>query len=394
MTVRGESMLRRYRPDDERYIKRFRDVFPDISELVRLFVERVHFAEKASVFGAWCAWQPEAAERVKLYGTDLFYERFVRSLEFAEDVLDLVVARYSGWHDEEIESVDEIGSCHDPLQLLSMLSHGFMGYRPDELTRFEIARKLTLATQLMLVAAADPYEWATQDLTVFNILATQRLYQLGVRQRVDVQFTLEPKKHRVDLRALLTVSLSDGAALPKMTGSERMKRYVCRAVKDGDTTFFLYTRSRLKKRISSIIRMERRGRLTDRRGSAQVVVAVQERGVLRPAIRDDVLRVVEIIRERLWQDPLWPEDDMSEPNGDSSSEYWDRKIVGRLHCQHGFHIATPVEQQVTSLVDRLNVENALDGLSHDNYKGEIIRRHILPQWFPQEHYGIDWAAEK
>ena len=145
--------------------------------------------------------------------------------------------------------------------------------------------------------------------------------------------------------------------------------------------------------MSGVIKLERGGKLSDRRGLKHIVIAVDRRGILRPATRTDVERVAAIARERLWLHPLREEVDVSGPNRYSSPDYWATKIVGRLESNHGFSVAAPVEHQLTSVVHDLNAEFANDDLGHQGYRQKVVRDFILKQWFPFEAYGINWSRE-
>jgi hypothetical protein len=153
------------------------------------------------------------------------------------------------------------------------------------------------------------------------------------------------------------------------------------------------TDSRPKPRISGVIKIERGGRLTDRRALKHIVVAVMERGMLRPAVRTDVERVVEIARAKLWNSPLREEPDVSGTNVYSHPDYWALKIVGRFETVHDERlIAASVEHQLTNIENDINAEFANDALGHRGYRQKVVREFILPRWFPFSTYGIDWLG--
>ncbi len=386
-----------FRPDRELYIQRFSQIFPGIPELVALF-DRNHFESKPRVFTAWTNWQVSGAgERMRPLGAYAFYERFVRALDDTQAGLERVVADFSD-HPKEVEPIDEIGSCNDPFRLIAMYEGRRFGlnYEATELGLFEIARKLTIGTQLLCISAADPYERVTGDLTDVNLLVSERLYERNVRHVVAYYNLLGPGGHsRLDLNRGVRVTCEEDVALsPNSYGefAERL-RFRCRLVQSGAITYYVYTSSRPKERISGIFRLERGGTLTDRRGLTHVVVAVERDGRIRAADRDDAEAFAQVARARLWQDPLVEEVDPSPVNVASHRDFWATKIVGRLYSGVGYPVAAPVEHQITSIGDRLNMENATDGLGHRHYKRRVIREHILPLWFPEDRYGIRWIAE-
>ena len=385
-----------FRPDHEPYMQRFAQVYPGIPDLVDLF-DRPHFEPKPQVFTAWTTWQASGAgERMRPLGAHAFYERFVRALDDTQAGLERVVADFSDYP-KEVEPIDEIGSCNDPFRLISMFSGGRFGldYEATELGRFEIARKLAIASQLLCISAADPYERVTGDLTDVNLLVNSRLYEQNVRHVIVHYILLGATGHnRLDDRQPIQVTFEDDLVRPRDDNrGVRQLRFRCRLVKNGDTTYYVYTSSRPKERISGIFRLERGGTLTDRRGLTHVVVAVERNGQVQAADRSAAEAFADIARERLWREPLQEESDMSPPNVTSHRDFWATKIVGRLFSRSGYPMAAPVEHQITSIGDRLNMENASDGLGHKQYKRRVIRQHILPLWFPLERYNIDWAVE-
>lgn len=385
-----------FRPDEAPYIRRFAELYERIPAFIDLFA-RPHRERKHRVFSSWVRWQDDGAGEIAMdYGTQFFYERFVRALEDAQQGIEMVVHEYASAHKDHIEPIDEIGSCNDPAQLLSMYDgvRFDSDYQADDVGRFEIMRKLTIATQIMCIACADPYERVTNDLTTTNLLVAKRFFAHGKPELALGYVLNEAANRRLHMDYDLQLSRDRSARFVWPAGQiGDQRRYVCRVIRDGDTVYLVKTDSRPKPRISGVIKLERGGKLSDRRGLKHIVIAVDQGGVLRPATRADVEKVATLARERLWLNPLREEADASGPNPYSSRDYWAAKIVGRLETNQGFPVAAPVEHQLTSVADDLNAEFATDRLGHKGYRQHVVREFILKQWFPVWAYAINWSRE-
>lgn len=386
-----------FRPDREPYIQRFDHYLPGIPAFIDLFADRSHFDVRPRVFAAWTAWQASGAgERMQMHGAAAFYEKFVLALEDAQEGLERVAVDFSG-HPKEIEPIDEIGSCNDPYRLICMYDgeRFDLPYEATELGRFEICRKLAIASQLLCISAADPYQGVTNNLTDVNLLANERLYEKN-RQVVNVHYVLHGAEghFRLNDQYPICVNFEDDVSAWCADTPQRL-RIACRQVRDGQLTYYVYTSSRPKSRISGVFRLERGGTLTDRRGIMHVVVAVQRGKTLRAATRADVEAYAQVARRRLWRPPLREEPDTSPPNAVSHRDYWATKIIGFFAARlDGVPTDAPVEHQITAIGDRLNAEHATDSLGHRNYKREAIWQFVLPRWFPVARYGIPWGDKR
>ncbi len=375
------------------YIRTFNEVYPTIPKLLELFRKQRYVERRDRAFIAWKNWQSDGAgDRLARLGVAGFYERFMRNLEDAQAGIEWVVADHSG-HPKEIEPIDEIGSCNDPWHLMDMYEDASL------FAQFEIERKLTIATQIMCIAAADPYEDVTAQLTQINIRAGKELFETGQGAALFVHFALDSGRHsRVHSDFPVRVAHAR-LEIPAFDQPVRVIKYVCRAVVDSSIKYYIYTNSRPKDRLSGVIKLERGGSLTDRRGLKHVIVGVEENGILRPPDWSDVLRFVIIAKRRLWRPPLHERTDSGPPNPKSHPDYRVEKIVGEVHdLRHDderrpYIVAAPVEHQIMALVDHLNAEHATDELGHKGYRHRVIRDCILERWFAYEWYGIDWKAE-
>ncbi|MEK7183216.1 MAG: hypothetical protein AAB776_01135 [Patescibacteria group bacterium] len=386
-----------HRPDEAPFIRRFVELYPRIPALIDLFEARRDYKRKHRVFSSWVAWQDDGAGEIAMdYGTNLFYERFVRALEDAQQGIELVVKTHASEYEDQIEPIDEIGSCNDPDQLIRMYDGARLKseYQADSLGRFEIARKLAIASQIMCIACADPYERVTNDLTETNMLASSRLFTRS-KEQLAVGYVLDKDRYnRLHPDHPIRVSRDQTARFVWPEGVPgRQRVFGCRTIVDGDIVYEVQTDSRPKPRISGVFKLERGGKLTDRRGLKHIVIAVEENGVLRSAKQADAELVTELARERLWYSPLREEADVSGRNPYSSKDYWATKIVGRLESTEGRRTAAPVEYQVTSVDHDLNAKFATDDLGHGRYRQKVIRDFVLSQWFPFETFGIDWNRE-
>lgn len=394
-------MQRAMHPERAPYIRRFPELFPGIPTLINHYEVhyRQHKEKKHSVLLAWHGWQNDGAgDEMIRFGALFFYERYMRAIEDAQQGIEMVIRDHANKFKDQIEPIDEIGSCNDPAQLFNMYGGERFGsdYRADETGRFEIARKLTIANQIMCVAAADPYERVTGDLSNINIMAGKCLFT-AAKPQVMLGFVIDTrpgKNNRLHPDHELQLSLDTEAVFRwphDVVGDQRV--YGCRLIADGDRLYYVQTDSRPKPRISGVIKLERGGMLTDRRGLKHIVVAVQEKGLLRVATREDVAHVADIARARLWRSPLIEEEDTSGVNAYSNPEYWALKIIGRYDSVHEqVPVAARVEHQLTVVNTDLNADFATDDLGHKGYRQKVVRQFILPNWFPVTTYGIDWST--
>lgn len=347
-----------------------------------------------ALYLAWCDahGSNDAVLRLRLIGAEEFRKRFCRALEDAQTGLQDVLNKYVPTYREQIDPVDEIGSCNDPSLLFAIAGGGLDGadHRLDRASQIEARRKLAIAAQFLEIGAIDPFELVSADLTEVNLLARRKLFRPldRVTLRVTVRLIADAETY-IHPDAPITVCENEH---PRTLIGERMCEipFSCRVAEDGDTTYFVQTHSRPKTRISAVIKLEAGRVLSDRRALRHVLVAVSEHGRMRAAEASDMADFIELARKRLWTDELAEEQVDDAPNPFRSARYEDMKIVGRYVNAKRPHFLPRVEHQVTHVRAHLDGERSPGSMSHHAYKEKIVWGVVLPRWWRREWYGIDW----
>ncbi|MEK7132289.1 MAG: hypothetical protein AAB833_02105 [Patescibacteria group bacterium] len=370
----------------------FAQMWKHQQKLVSAFKFEVRSSAQARVFHAWLRTQPAAVTLCE-DSIQHFYHRFSRALEDAQTAtngLESAVQTVPE-HASVIEPINEYSTCNDPVRLLKILTRE-AGIHPSTLANFEIRRKLTIAMQILYLAASDSFADISNDVTDINFFAKAALFSDdGVR--LTVRFHLEESSKRIRETPLIS---RDPQEVYNWAGDRfgSQQHFSCRLVTgDCGSQFFIYCASRPKARMSAVIKLERRRKLLDQRGLQFVVVAVvPPGGDLRIATRADAKQFSALSARRLWQGNLrLNRKGRVGKNRSSHPEYEDQRLRGVwLRVKGEYLIEAPVEQQTLALVDYLNSKHAPDTLGHVQYRQKFIRENILPLWFPLEHYGIQW----
>lgn len=262
----------------------------------------------------------------------------------------------------------------------------------------ESLHELTLASKMVRLEAVDPWSSVTDDMGWINELSAARLWYdrkviLTVNYCVRSQGEYQGYVH-TDVPIIFGNHVTQVPA----DGSQRSLRMKCRVVVDGETTYLVMTRSRPKDVETTILKEEevdprdpnggcRAAR--DRRGIMHVLVAVGVRGVWRVATHADLDGFTELVKVRLWHEPLRLEDHDQWPNPETSPDFVRRKLLGRLyrksHRDGSLPVAVSVEHQIILVTTFLSSLEARTNLKHDIYRGQRIRRVLMPELFG-EHF--------
>ena len=395
----GDFMRKPFLPDQSSFFRPFDEEWDLVPTIGRQAKRIAAPSFMDALFLAWCQARDndDAAVRVLTGGVVEFRQRFGRALEDTQTGIQSLLDKYLVDYRDRIDPVDEIGSCNDAELLFKFLDGGIDGgdHRLDRASRVEARRKLAIASQFLAIGAVDPFELVTSDLTEINLLARRKLFEARDRVFLGVNFVIanDERHHHVAEELGIVVGDQLHENLPPGFAAKRAV-FSCRVAKDNGRTYYVQTHSRPKSRVSAVIKLERGGRLNDRRALRHVLVAVEEKGIVRAAIAEDIPAFVELARRKLWTDELVETSDASGPNRFRDPNYRDMKIVGRYHQSGRSSFLPPVEHQVTYLTTHLNGEFATDHFSHFRYKEKIVWDVVLGKWWPSDWYGIDWDRER
>ena len=394
----GEILSQPFQPDESLFFRSFEEEW-DLVPIIGRQAKRISAPTSIdALFLAWCQVRgnDDAAVRVLIGGVSEFRQRFGRALEDTQTGIQSVLDKYLVDYRDRIDPVDEIGSCNDPELLFRFMDDGIDGgdHRLDRASRMEARRKLAIASQFVAIGAVDPFELVTSDLTWINLLARRKLFEPEDRVMRRVSFVLNPAaaNHVVEDLNILVGSATHQSIPEGCVAREAV--FSCRVAKDNGRTYYVQTHSRPKSRVSAVIKLERGGKLNDRRALRHVLVAIEEGGVTRAATVDDISSFVELARRKLWVDELIETPDTGGPNRFRDPNYRDKKIVGRYRQPGRSDFLPSVEHQVTYLTTHLNGEFATDHFSHFRYKQKIVWDVVLAKWWASDRYGIDWDRER
>ena len=346
-------------------------------------------------------------------GATELYRQLSECLYTAKITIVDVKSIYLFPFERSLESHDGIRDNLDPIGLLSTAGKnpGDDASSRKKRLYFEARRQLGMALQLFAIEEADHKREVGNDLTQIDRLSQERLFlsetsrDLWVLGLQDMQrehkisnlFFFESKYHAEQFQKK---TFFPDHVLPLI------ETLLCRVATIGQKTYIVYTHARAKEPFASLLKLERGGTLSDRRGIVYVIVGVEENGNLRLATREDAKQFHAHTRTILWELPLIRGRDMGKRNPDRDKDYWDCKLVGTYNREHpGFIVAGPVEQLVTTVEDYLNSKFARSMTNHDLYRGKQVDRFLCELWFPytgdcyktvknfqSPHYGVDWGS--
>jgi hypothetical protein len=347
-------------------------------------------------------------------GANEFNRRMTEYLRQAQNMLESVIGRYLRPFAGRLDPHNSVANCLDPIAMLMMatedLPSGASALQRQR--RLEAMRQLAISLQLFAIETVDDESWVADDLSVIDQLSWDRLFLPNESKYLWAVVELETSPEKVGFPKsveIFTRAKDKLRRLQELTrGGIPFKEELlsCRIANVKDARYYIYAVNRRKRLLSTLLKLERGRRSTDRRGWKYVVVAVQkEQGPLVLANVEDAQRFSAHTKATLWQLPLVEEFDESPFNPESDPRYKDEKIVGRFHRpDNGRVIAGSAEQITTTIMRHVDTLFARDGVNHYLYRARQIHRYLAPLWFPQRRdlfegvdgltlpgYGVDWG---
>jgi|GEM_PF-5807496 len=262
-----------------------------------------------------------------------------------------------------------------------------------ELIPEESLRELTLASKICRLEAVDPWEYVTLDMAKINEISTERVWS-GRKIMLTVNYAVRRLgKYRGYVHPSVPLTFGEDRASVPDDAIGKTIRMKCRVVKDGQKTYLVLTKSRPKEIEATILKEEepdpsaptQRRAARDRRGIMNVVVGVGVNGVWRAATPEDSEKFSDLVRLRLWREPLVLSEHTQWQNPERSSDYRRVKLLGRLRRDSfaggPLLVATSVEHQIIDVGTLLSSLGAKTTLNHDIYRAARIRRVLVPKLF-------------
>jgi hypothetical protein len=405
-------------PDDALHFRHLPEQYRNIQDMRRMYDRfREHgYSSKQAFYFAFVRGNPNQHEVATAVGEDEFLRRVTEYLREAQNMVEHVIDRYLRPFAGRLDPHNAVANCLDPIAMLKMatddLPQGASAL--DRRLRLEALRQLAIALQLFAIESADDEAWVADDLSSIDRLSWKRLFLPNTSQELWV--LIEQHTEPTLLGSAKTVEVFTRArdkaqrvrSLIRAKLPFKEEHFACRVVFMENRRFYIYAISRRKRLPSTLLKLERGRKGTDRRGWKYVVVATQTaEGMLTTATVEDADAFHQLTKQALWQDPLFEEQDVSPPNPDSDQRYKDLKTIGRFHRpDNGRIIAGNAEQLVTTITRYADTLFARNGVNHYLYRARQILKHIAPLWFPHSHkpfkgvrglklpdYSVDWSKE-
>ena len=373
------------------------------------------YSSKEAFYYAYVLGNPNQHAVATPVGDNEFYRRMIEYLRQAHNMVEHVIDRYLRPFAGRLDPHNAIANCLDPIAMLKMateeLPRGASAL--DRQRRLEAMRQLAIAIQLFAIETVDDEAWVADDLSSIDRLSWERLFlaHKSVYLWVLVGQHSDPEHAGMAKSVAITRGKDKTASVRKLrrAGTPYKEELLsCRVVMDNGMKYYVYAVNRRKRLLSTLLKLERGRKGTDRRGWKYVVVATQAEtgGILRLATTQDAEAFNQLTLRLLWQAPLFVEPDTSPPNPDSDPQYRDLKTIGRFHRpDNGRIIAGNAEQLVTTITRYVDTLFARSGVNHYLYRAGQIMKYLAPRWFPHRRdlfrgvnltlpgYGVDWEKD-
>ncbi|TAL50850.1 hypothetical protein EPN81_01550, partial [Patescibacteria group bacterium] len=351
------------------------------------------YSSHQALYFAYVTQNPNSHGVATSVGEEAFYQRMTEYLRQAQNMIEHVIDRYLRPFAGRLDPHNSVANCLDPVAMLLMATENpQMGASALQYQRhLEALRQLAIALQLFAIETVDDEAWVADDLSTIDRLSWERLFVPDESQYLWalVEMKAAPNKTDGEIKSVEIFTQEKDKSMQRRALNRKNRRYKeellsCRVALLEDKRFYIYAVNRRKRLLSTLLKLERGRRGTDRRGWKYVVVATQAgEGPIRLASLEDAEVFSAYTKQVLWRDPLFMEPDRSPPNPDSSDRYKDHKIVGRFHRpDNGRIIAGSAEQLTTTLTRHVDSLFARDGVNHYLYRARQILRYLAPLWFP------------
>ncbi len=371
------------------------------------------YSKSESLYFAYVLQNPNQHAVATAVGANEFHRRMTEYLRQAQNMVEHVIDRYLRPFAGRLDPHNAVANCLNPVAMLLMATDELPAVSSplQKQRHLEAMRQFAIALQLFAIETVDDEAWVADDLAMIDQLSWERVFVPDesqyiwalVEQETDLERKGSPRS--IDL---YTRSRDKTPRLRKLRRAElpyKEELLSCRIAQIGDRRYFIHAVNRRKRLLSTLLKLERGRRGTDRRGWKYVVVATQEgRNPLLLATPQDAEEFNQYVHRVLWNLPLVVEPDMAPPNPESDPRYRDEKIIGRFHrVDNGRIVAGSAEQITTTLTRHVDTLFATHGVNHYLYRCRQILRYLAPLWFPHRRdffegvpnltlpsYGVDW----
>jgi hypothetical protein len=360
----------------------------------------------------------DASRIIADQGRRAFERAFFSALRRSKQWIQHLVEHHLREYVAALDPIDEVSSAG--VRNLAAWARGDLGiYAPDARLQMDLSalcpiadswgddeglipveslHELTLASKMVRLEAVDPWSSVTDDMGWINELSAARLWY-DRKVVLTVNYCVRSQgEYQGYVHADVPITFGNDRVQTPADAGQRTLRMKCRVVVDGETTYLVMTRSRPKDLETTILKEEEpdpgdpkgsRRAARDRRGIMHVLVAVGVRGIWRVATPTDLDSFTELVKVRLWHEPLRLEDHNQWQNPETSPDFVRRKLLGRLyrksHRDGSLPVAVSVEHQAILVTTFLSSLEAQTNLNHDIYRGQRIRRVLMPVLF-SEHF--------
>ena len=220
------------------------------------------------------------------------YRQLSECLYTAKMIIVDVKKEYLFPFERSLESHDGIRDNLDPLELLSIAGKnpGNDASSREKRLYFEARRQLGMALQLFAVEEANNKREVGKDLTQIDRLSQERLFLPETSRDLWVLGLQDTRQEHKITDLIFFESKSQAEQFKEQASFPEhilpfIETLLCRVAVIGQKTYIVYTHARAKEPFASLLKLERGGTLSDRRGMVYVVVGVDEHGKMRLATR-------------------------------------------------------------------------------------------------------------
>ncbi len=395
----------------------FRQFAPEAQALKRMTKEyfrliEIGYDSKAALHAAFVRYHKSAHGVSTELGVEEFFDRFCEALNAAEDHVRTMANMYFAPYSGRLETLEEVSSTTDPRRQIEWVRREpRKPSKRDPRIRerrlyYEARRNLTIALQLMVMEMIERHLLISNAIQRVNELANERVFEADLKhlwvaaelsegdRRVVGGATDEPAIRLFMNESSWNEFRSRRKKQDRFFAHERQE---CRVIRTKDACYIVWVRSRRKTQESRLIKLERRGKVTDSAGWRYVVMGVMpvKGGRIRVATREDARSLSEYLKGVLWTDPLRSEDTEKPQNHMTASGYWDVKTAGCIlmpRRDEGWFTAVSTEQIVIPVGDHISDLMTTAEENHRLYAGRRALRFIAPEYFGHIP-NINWGSK-
>jgi hypothetical protein len=400
----------------------------NFNRLVKRYRARLHkpVAAEQALYDAWKTINKRGEDDgLPSAGADRFLDLMFTMTRRSHMFLDYLKSDFLLPVFFDLEAFRTTENTLNPVELLNQW--GEFKDREDRLgrqARFEAMRNFIISSEFAMIDLADPDRWVAEDVVTLDKLAQQTVFTSGSKTVYGIYVLDGDNHHRLVGEPMLTLSVEEARAIfsrevEKANRDERKLRVAieqlhCRVMWIDHAMWYVLVDDRPKNPYSRFMKYERESAealltpeedrqvlVRDARGALYVVVAEHlADDALRLANRRDAETIMDFVKRTMWSNTnmfIPPSGERKKP-GYRNPDYWDLKFIGSYQCEEESRASrdlkrwreVPVEQKVTTLIDRTNEKYATDSLNHGIRRGHQVL-NIVENYWPTHIYGVDWT---